>query len=415
MNLKIIIGLGLIISFLFISGCSEEEIQSLKEQYKPEIKQTVQEAVQDAMQSVNQSDNIVCNPPYMRFADNCCLDTNDNSICDNNEEVEEEEVECPDGFYESFEVCTYLEASSFRPGIYCCQDQEDKDCEEGLKECYDGCESFGSIGTTNPSTGRTCCEYCKGEEPESWCPDEYPESFEECQGDEWMSSGLKEGIHCCAIVEEVECIDGYYESFEECLYGEWISSGLKEGIHCCGEKPECPDGLKECENDECGLGTEYHGEITCCEYCKGEEKPECPFVTVCGGHTCSTTKTCEEFVCPDGMTCTEREDNVWKVEPPEWTFKGSEMEFTFCEGDFNVINFHTNSHSSAVGLSEEEINERESYFKEAGYIEVCNNIWVFVPEEESCACVPCVRINLSEESEDIDSTRCEFDCVKVKC
>ncbi len=189
MNLKIIMGLGLIISILLISGCSEEEIESLKEKYKPEIKQTVQEAVQEAMQN----DSIVCNPPYMRFADGCCLDVNENSICDNDEEVEElksRKFNCPNG--DTF-VTTDIDY------IF----NEEKDCPQ---------------------------EAIRGE-------------------------------------MEVECPEGYYESFEECQYGEWFSGNLKDGIHCCGKKPECPDGLKECEDDICGQGRVYMGAITCCEVC----------------------------------------------------------------------------------------------------------------------------------------------------
>ncbi len=73
------------------------------------------------------------------------------------------------------------------------------------------------------------------------------------------------------VKEEVKCPDGYYESFEECLYGGWHSTNLKDGIHCCNEKPKCPEGLKECEDNECGQGRIYSGIIICCEYCKGEE------------------------------------------------------------------------------------------------------------------------------------------------
>ena len=38
-------------------------------------------------------DIIVCESPYMRFATGCCLDQNNNGICDSDEVVEEEEVE----------------------------------------------------------------------------------------------------------------------------------------------------------------------------------------------------------------------------------------------------------------------------------------------------------------------------------
>jgi len=114
-----LIWFSLIISILLISGCSEQEIESLKEKYAPEVKQTVSDAVKEAMQDVNQSSGIVCNPPYMRFSDGCCLDANGNSICDTDESTpvnqpldytiekktsEEATIEEPDaGMY----VCTY--------------------------------------------------------------------------------------------------------------------------------------------------------------------------------------------------------------------------------------------------------------------------------------------------------------------
>ncbi len=100
------------------------------------------------------------------------------------------------------------------------------------------------------------------------CKEGFYESIEECppNANEWFSTKLKDGIHCCEVNPEVvECPDGFYESFEECEYGEWHSSRLKEGIHCCEEKPDCPDGLKEC--DECGEGRVSMGTISCCEVC----------------------------------------------------------------------------------------------------------------------------------------------------
>jgi len=74
-----------LILVILISGCTEEQEQAFRQKYEPVIKQEIKESVKEAVQEVNQSDNIVCNAPYIRFADTCCLDANSNNICDNDE------------------------------------------------------------------------------------------------------------------------------------------------------------------------------------------------------------------------------------------------------------------------------------------------------------------------------------------
>jgi hypothetical protein len=78
---------------LFISGCSEEQERALRERYEPEIRDIISESVRDNFNT--SGDTIVCNPPYIRFESGCCLDLNDNGICDIHENLDniDEETE----------------------------------------------------------------------------------------------------------------------------------------------------------------------------------------------------------------------------------------------------------------------------------------------------------------------------------
>lgn len=80
----------LVISLLLI-GCNDKQVQEFKDQYGDEIKAEVKGVVKEAIdESQIKDDTIVCNPPYIRFADSCCLDSNSNLICDEHEEKPEE-------------------------------------------------------------------------------------------------------------------------------------------------------------------------------------------------------------------------------------------------------------------------------------------------------------------------------------
>lgn len=87
----IFILISIIVVLLLINGCTPEQEQQLKEKYTPEVKEVVKEAVKEALQNNTQTDNIICNPPYIRVGNNCCLDANNNSICDNDEPAKSEE------------------------------------------------------------------------------------------------------------------------------------------------------------------------------------------------------------------------------------------------------------------------------------------------------------------------------------
>jgi hypothetical protein len=84
--------ISIIVLLLFINGCTPEQEQQLKEKYKPEVKEVVKEAVQEALQNNTQTDNIICNRPYIRVGNNCCLDANNNSICDVDETTENSQL-----------------------------------------------------------------------------------------------------------------------------------------------------------------------------------------------------------------------------------------------------------------------------------------------------------------------------------
>ncbi|MBN2422969.1 hypothetical protein JXB41_07115 [Candidatus Woesearchaeota archaeon] len=55
----------------------------IKEEYKEQT--SVNEKIETQEKEEPVMDNIVCNTPYIRIADTCCLDKNNNSICDNDE------------------------------------------------------------------------------------------------------------------------------------------------------------------------------------------------------------------------------------------------------------------------------------------------------------------------------------------
>jgi len=88
MNRKIMFVM-LVLAIFLISGCTEEDIAKLKDKYEPEVKQTVQDAVQEALKNTSKETEIVCNNPYIRHADGCCLDKDSNNICDKDEEEPE--------------------------------------------------------------------------------------------------------------------------------------------------------------------------------------------------------------------------------------------------------------------------------------------------------------------------------------
>lgn len=68
MNKKIIFGL-FIVSIMVLVGCEEIDLSKVSEEDIGKISEKL----------------IVCNEPYMRYASGCCLDQNDNKICDKDE------------------------------------------------------------------------------------------------------------------------------------------------------------------------------------------------------------------------------------------------------------------------------------------------------------------------------------------
>lgn len=64
--------LGILIILLFIVGCAGVDVSKVSNEDLERIASQV----------------IVCNQPYIRFATGCCLDQNNNTICDNDEATE---------------------------------------------------------------------------------------------------------------------------------------------------------------------------------------------------------------------------------------------------------------------------------------------------------------------------------------
>ncbi|MBW2981422.1 hypothetical protein KY343_00950 [Candidatus Woesearchaeota archaeon] len=101
MNHKITIGLLIILTIL-ISGCTDEQVAMFREKYEPEIRAEVQDIVDESI-SAHAVNPVVCDAPYIRYGTGCCLDKNNNKICDNDEsEPEEPEpyIPEPEGDYE---------------------------------------------------------------------------------------------------------------------------------------------------------------------------------------------------------------------------------------------------------------------------------------------------------------------------
>lgn len=74
--MKKLIIIILLFMAIFIAGCSQADLGKIN------------------LSSVSKEDInkvIVCNPPYIRYAAECCLDKNNNSICDRDEVVTSEE------------------------------------------------------------------------------------------------------------------------------------------------------------------------------------------------------------------------------------------------------------------------------------------------------------------------------------
>jgi len=69
------------------SICDTDEI--VDQITNQELEQDIEPVIEIVPNISEKSDDIICNKPYMRIKDDCCLDKDDNSICDNDEIVEE--------------------------------------------------------------------------------------------------------------------------------------------------------------------------------------------------------------------------------------------------------------------------------------------------------------------------------------
>lgn len=110
--MKRILIFAIFILFLFLVGCTEVNLENISDEDLERISEKA----------------VVCNSPYMRMGISCCLDKDNNGICDSDEvevenddgskedeEVEEEEIE-------EVGVCN---PPYMRMGISCCLDKDD--------------------------------------------------------------------------------------------------------------------------------------------------------------------------------------------------------------------------------------------------------------------------------------------------
>jgi len=73
---------------LFIVGCANQQMPA-----------------ENLFKQIVGGDTIVCNKPYIRYADDCCLDKDDNAICDSDEVREEPEDGCGNDVCDGGEDC----------------------------------------------------------------------------------------------------------------------------------------------------------------------------------------------------------------------------------------------------------------------------------------------------------------------
>ena len=180
---------------------------------------------------------IVCNTPYMRFGSSCCLDDNDNGICDNDEgtkeEIVKEEVE------ESEETCTNKCSSDSCDGeeYIACLEQSDG-CKDKVNKgkiigkCGVKCISNNDCGSNQECLSNECKKIelsCSDECSSDRCSDQTFVACnmqnDGCKDEEWVGFVKgKCGVECtyesdcepeerclglvCQTVEETNEVDG---------------------------------------------------------------------------------------------------------------------------------------------------------------------------------------------------------------
>ena len=127
-----------VIGILFISGCVQQPKQ-----------ETI---VQDSKQ-----ETITCNLPYIKVGTGCCLDQNNNNICDNHEISSQPKTYCGDG------TC-----------------QSDESCSSCLDDCGECKASIGESCSFNSNCKSAYCVHGICRVLSTYCGDEYCDSGESC-------------------------------------------------------------------------------------------------------------------------------------------------------------------------------------------------------------------------------------------
>lgn len=128
---------------------------------------------------------VTCNDPYIKVGDSCCLDANDNGICDEDETTaqqaqEEKTTEETEGSCEGVTCPDYCEGKTRYYNGQC----ENGECSYASQECENGCKN-GHCLTYSPGNG--ICE--SGERESKYaCID-----CEVCTDHTYMCVGTKSG------------------------------------------------------------------------------------------------------------------------------------------------------------------------------------------------------------------------------
>jgi len=253
------------------------------------------------------ADSLVCNEPYIQVGTECCLDVNDNDICDSDEHLCEENGEdicigdtrkynavCVDGewMYQS-ETCDYgCEDGVCAPRPPCadcpatgqdCDGTKHAKCSDKVNGfvCNDGILQYDSVcftGEGDCSDG-TLNGYC------SFLTSGYYCSADRLYEDEECLDACRDGTskdYCSRANPGYACVDGKLELDEECptVY------------------QDCDDGTPDSRCSESSIGYWCDdGELLYSEYCFAEIGEDCHDGTELGD--CSITHN--GFSCDGGL------------------------------------------------------------------------------------------------------------------
>ena len=241
---------------------------------------------------------IVCDPPYMRFGASCCLDQNDNSICDDDECNTDDD-------------CNLLHATPVCSDDGTCQIYS---CDEGYASCnseVSGCEAQFAIDVNN-------CGEC-----DNACADGEVCNNGECEGNECTSADDCSFAHATPTCDEGYCqmysCDSGYASCDQTgsngceAYLDTDTDNCGECGTACADGEACVSGV--CAGTECTTADDCdyaHATPTCSGgYCQmygcdnGYSSCDSDGSNGCEAYLDTDTDNCGECdnACADGETC----------------------------------------------------------------------------------------------------------------